>query len=77
MASQMQPETFWREITWPPASCEAETITSIKRVKKDKIEGGNCFYVRLVLSIKPKINCHVATNLEGRERERKRKQESR
>ena len=25
MATQMQLEVFWREIAWPPASCEAET----------------------------------------------------
>ena len=50
MATQMQLETFCREIAWPPASCEAETIT-YKEVNKDKIESGSCFYNRVVLSI--------------------------
>ena len=38
MATQMQLEVFWREIAWPPGSCEAETIKeSIKTKRKAEI----------------------------------------
>ena len=57
MATQMQMQ--WREIAWPPASCEA-------RVKKDKTESGNCFCIRVVLSVLSKLRF---TNLEYGERE--------
>ena len=33
MATQMQLETFWREIAWQPASCEGETITYEELIK--------------------------------------------
>ena len=42
------PRLFWREIGWPPASCKAETT---KESIKTKTESGNCFCIRVVLSL--------------------------
>ena len=40
----MQLEFIWREIAWPPASCEAETT---EELIKTKTESGNCLCIRV------------------------------
>ena len=68
---QMQLETFWGEIAWPPASYEAETITC-KGSIKTKWKAEIFVYIRVVLTIKLRLIV-MSTDLECRERERKRK----
>ena len=49
---------FWREITWPPMSCEAETIIkeSLKTKQKAEIVSASLLSKVLILA---QINCHV------------------
>ena len=64
---------FWIENVWPPASRKAETT---KESVKMRTEGGKCFCIRVVLSIKLRLIV-MSTNLRYREKERQRKRESR
>ena len=68
----MQPKCnsrlFWREIAKPPASCKAEAA---KESIKTKPESGNCFCIRVFLSIKLRLIV-MSTDLEYRARERQR-----
>ena len=66
----MQLEFIWREIAWPPASCEAETT---EELIKTKTESGNCLCIRVFLSIKLRLIA-MSTNFEYRERETQRKE---
>ena len=56
---------FWQESLRPPACCEAEPT---KESIKTKTESGNCFCIRVVLSIKLRLIV-MSTNLNYRERE--------
>ena len=58
---------------WPPASCEADTT---KESIKTKTESGNCFCIRVALSINLRLIV-MSTNLEYREIERQGEKESR
>ena len=45
MATQMHVLFFWREIAWPPESCEA--AEKIKEKYKDTTERGDYFCIHL------------------------------